>query len=132
MLDRCFLKCHPPLATLCDLFVGGNMMTPYETPYDPDAQQREWERQYGKVIAKAWSDGDFKKRLLANPAEVLKSEGLKVPPGVQVKVVESTDELFHIILPPKPREELSEEDLKAIAMAPAYTWCHNCKSMQST
>jgi hypothetical protein len=88
----------------------------------------EFESGYSKLIAKAWADEAFKKRFLANPAAVLKEEGLEVPSGVQeVKVVEGTDRLLYLVLPPKPSEELSEEDLRTLAAAGPYTWCHWCK-----
>jgi hypothetical protein len=92
-------------------------------------QHSEWEQKYSMLIAKAWTDEAFKKRFLANPAAVMKERGLEVPYGVEVKIVESTPNLLYLVLPPKPTEELSEEDLLAIVAqaAPPYTWCHQCK-----
>jgi hypothetical protein len=88
----------------------------------------EWEAKYSKLVAKAWTDEAFKERFLANPAAVLKEEGLEVPPYVQqVKVVEGNDSTLDLILPAKPSEELSEEDLQSFAAAAPYTWCHWCK-----
>lgn len=86
----------------------------------------EWETKYSRLIAKAWTNEAFKRRFLANPAAVLKEEGLEVPYSVEVKVVEGTDSLLYLVLPPKPSEELSEEDLQAFSAAPPYTWCHWC------
>lgn len=71
---------------------------------------------WGQIVAKAWSDETFKKRLLAEPAVVLKEHGVEVQPGYQVKIVEDTDTLLHLNLPPKPTaEELSEEELANVA-----------------
>ncbi len=77
---------------------------------DNDARQ-----DYGKVVAKAWSDDAFKAQLLSDPAAALKEAGVAVPDGVEVKVVENTETLFHLVLPPRPDEELSDEALDKVA-----------------
>jgi hypothetical protein len=70
---------------------------------------------FGKIIAKAWRDPAFKAALIANPAAALKAEGLDVPDGMVVSVVENTDKQFHLVLPPVPSDELSDEALDAVA-----------------
>ena len=92
------------------------------------AQSQEWTKKVGQITAKAWSDADFKRRLLSDPAAVLKDYGLAVPPDVKIKVVEDTDTLMHLALPPKPTgKELSEEDLAAVAGgAMAAPTCRRC------
>jgi len=62
----------------------------------------EFQKAYGRIVAKAWADEDFKQRLLSDPTTVLKENGINVPEGVQFKVVESTGSLVHLILPAKP------------------------------
>jgi hypothetical protein len=64
---------------------------------------------------KAWRDPAFKAELIANPAAALKAEGIDVPAGMTVTVLENTDELFHLVLPPVPSDELSDEALDAVA-----------------
>ena len=71
--------------------------------------------QFGKIIAKAWRDPAFKAELIANPAAALKAEGIDVPAGMAVTVLENTDKQFHLVLPPVPSDELSEEALDAVA-----------------
>ena len=72
--------------------------------------------QWGQIVAKAWQDDGFKKRLLANPSAILKERGLEVPAGVQLRVVENTDQVVHLTLPAKPRKgELSDEQLEGVA-----------------
>ncbi len=44
-----------------------------------------------------------------------KAEGIDVPAGMTVTVVENTDKLFHLVLPPVPSDELSDEALDAVA-----------------
>jgi hypothetical protein len=75
----------------------------------------DWNKQWTKLIARAWADEAFKRRLLASPAAVLQECGLAVPPGVQVKVVENSDQVLHLMLPPRPVGELTEEELEQVA-----------------
>jgi hypothetical protein len=73
-------------------------------------------KQWGQVVAKAWQNDQFKKRLMAEPATVLKENGVDVPAGVQLRVVENTDQVVHVTLPAKPREgELSDAELAGVA-----------------
>lgn len=71
---------------------------------------------WGQIVAKAWQDESFKKRLLANPAAVLKDQGLETPAGVQLRVLENTDRLVHLTIPARPNAaELSDAALDAVA-----------------
>lgn len=72
------------------------------------------QKAWGKVVARAWSDVAFKKRLLSNPVKVLKENGIQSPPDVTVKVVEDSAKVIHLILPNKPAE-LSDEELDQVA-----------------
>ncbi|WP_368419954.1 hypothetical protein [Rhodovarius sp.] len=38
-----------------------------------------------------------------------------MPAGLTVRVVENTDKQFHLVLPPVPTDELSEEALDGVA-----------------
>jgi hypothetical protein len=76
--------------------------------------REEMNKKMGKVIAKAWSDADFKARLLANAAEILQAEGIEIPAGVKIDVVENTNEHFYLVIPNQP-EELSDEQLDKVA-----------------
>ena len=81
--------------------------------------------EFGKIIAKAWRDPVFKAELIANPAAALEAEGIDVPAGVTVTVLENTDKLFHLVLPPVPSDELSDEALDA--MAGGWSSCYMCR-----
>jgi hypothetical protein len=88
---------------------------------------------WARIVAKAWADESFKKRLIADPKAILKEQGLEVAPGVQLKVIEDTENLHHLTLPPKPAEgELSEEELSMAAGGISLTkWlCFGCQSTQ--
>ena len=77
-----------------------------------DQQSKQWEQ----IVVKAWQDEGFKKRLLAEPAAVLKEHGLEVPPGIELRLVEDTEQVLYLTLPAKPRTgELSDEALAAVA-----------------
>ncbi len=76
----------------------------------------ESRKNYGKIVAKAWSDEQFKAGLMADPKTVLKENGVDVSDSVEVKVVENTDNVIHFTLPPKPEEgELSDAELENVA-----------------
>lgn len=70
---------------------------------------------WSQIVAKAWADDKFKQRLLADPAAVLKENGLTVPAGLTVKVAEDTDKVRNLILPVNPAAELSEAELDLVA-----------------
>jgi hypothetical protein len=76
--------------------------------------QQEQTRKYGQVVARAWQDAAFRARLLADPGGVLREQGIEVPAGTQVRVVENTDEVFHLVLPRRPRD-LADDQLDQAA-----------------
>lgn len=70
---------------------------------------------YGKIVARTWRDPAFKEKLIADPHGVLKEAGFAVPAGMTVSVVENTAKHFHLVLPPKPTGELSDEALDGVS-----------------
>ena len=80
------------------------------------ASGSDWELRWGLLVADAWADDALKKRLLSDPAAVLKERGITTPPNVQIKTIEDTANVMHLVLPMKPAEaELSEEELSTVA-----------------
>lgn len=78
--------------------------------------QEEQMRKMQQIIAKAWMDEAFKQRLLSDPATILKKEGVEILAGVEVRIVEDTDKVSHLVLPRKPSSaELSDEQLSNVA-----------------
>ena len=71
------------------------------------------EGKMGALLARARTDEELRKRLLAEPAEVLRAEGTALPPEVKVKVLENTANLLHIVLPAK-QEALADETLDRV------------------
>jgi hypothetical protein len=76
----------------------------------------DFEYQWSQLVARAWADPAFKAKLIADPAAVLKENGIQVPAGITIKVVENTPKVLHLTLPlPPAPEELSEEELHRAA-----------------
>lgn len=56
----------------------------------------------GQIMARCWSDASYKVKLLADPVTVLHAEGVPVPEGVQVRVLENTAQVTHLVIPARP------------------------------
>lgn len=71
------------------------------------------------IIAQAWQDEAYKQELMNNSKSVVEKEfGVQFPPQVNVHVVQEDPTNFYVVLPIRPNlseEELSEEELEAIA-----------------
>jgi len=81
-----------------------------------DAPKNSFESEFAtKAIAKAWSDPAYKARLLADPQAALAEVGVSAPENLKFKVVENTADVVHLILPPPPSGELSEESLALVS-----------------
>ena len=70
-----------------------------------------------RAIARAWTDADYKARLINDPHAALAETGVEVPAGITVKVVENTTDTHHLVLPVAPPEagEVSMEELEKVA-----------------
>ena len=80
----------------------------------------EERKEYSKVIAEAWADDTFKKRLLEDSATVLKESGIEIPEGMKVRVVEQKEDEILLRLPPKPKEMVGAEELLARMQASLF------------
>ncbi len=74
-----------------------------------------FQKNYAKIVAKAWSDPKFKEQLLKNPEAVLKEQGIEIPKGTKIKIHENTEDTMNFVLPKMPSEKLSEKDLESLA-----------------
>ena len=63
---------------------------------------------FAGIVARYYGDSDFKARLDADPARVLREEGLEIPDGVSVKLLFNTDEMLNIVLPHVSKEQSRE------------------------
>ena len=70
--------------------------------------------QYQQLVANCWADEAFKQRLLDNPVETLAAEGMSVPEGVTIRVVEDSARALTLVIPAKP-DVLSDDQLADVA-----------------
>jgi hypothetical protein len=76
----------------------------------------ELEDRWQQLVARAWSDPALKAKLLTDPAAALKEEGVNLPAGMKVNVVENTDTVLNLVMPVKPApSELSEDELMGVS-----------------
>lgn len=70
-----------------------------------------------KAIARAWTDAEYRQRLLSDPHSALAEAEIEIPAGAKVKVVEDDTATRHVVLPVAPdnASELSKEELERIA-----------------
>ena len=64
-----------------------------------------------RIVARAWSDAGFKRRLLNDAAAAFAELEIAPPPGIAFRVLEDGAGLNHLVLPPPPPKEIefSEE-----------------------
>ncbi len=65
---------------------------------------KEHRKKMAKVVAKAWSDASFKRKLMSDPKTILEAQGVTVPEGLEIEVVEQTKDLVYIVIPFKPED----------------------------
>jgi len=88
--------------------------------------REQFEKAYGRIIAKAWTDEGFKQRLLSEPTIVLQEHGIEFPEGVEFRMLESTSSLIYLIVPPRPGpEDMEVEDLEKRLVA-NFTHTYSC------
>jgi hypothetical protein len=93
-------------------------------------QQMSEDLLWSQVVARAWCDEAFKKRLLSDPRNVLAEHGMDVPQGTEVLVeegeevrVDDADQVRRFTFTLHPPDELTDEDLAEGAVA---WWCGAC------
>ena len=86
--------------------------------------REDFQRAYGKVVARAWADAEFKALLLRDARTALSSVGIEYPEDIDVIVRENNVREMNLVLPPQPAEgEFSEEDIDKItdgSVVPCY------------
>jgi len=68
-----------------------------------------------EILKRATTDPEFHDRLKADPRGVLAENGLKIPDVVEIRTVQSDANVVYLALPPRPSDELSEEELEQVA-----------------
>jgi hypothetical protein len=72
-----------------------------------------------QLATKAMTDATFKKLFLENPLATLKAEVGEAPEGLEIKVLENSNKVFHLVLP-QNSSELSDGDLDGVAGGSQY------------
>ena len=88
-------------------------------------KNKNLEAVWAEISAKAWTDETFKKQLFANPEKILQEYGLDTR-QMHYRVVENTEKTTNLILPEKPKGNLSQEELKQIAAAGSQAILWRC------
>ncbi len=55
---------------------------------------------FGRLMSQAIDDPALRKRLVESPMKVLAEAGVELPSGVTVEILENTDKVIHLVLPP--------------------------------
>lgn len=75
-----------------------------------------------QLIIELYADSELKVRFLKDSASVLKEKGFDVPCDTQIRPVEDTRTLKHVVLPYlEPDEKLTPEELEA-RLSKTGTW----------
>lgn len=75
---------------------------------------------FRRVIEKSWADSKFRDRLISDPANTLKSEGIEPPTDTDIKVIQSSPKQRYFVLPPAPDSKLSAKEVKDKSQASDY------------
>jgi len=93
-------------------------------------QERFQQKQWGQIVARTWSDPEFKARFIAEPHVVLREFGIEPAAGMEIRVVQDEPGVQHLILPACPAEDLAEVELTPGAVGYCYCaysyYCGRC------
>ncbi|GAA2756905.1 NHLP leader peptide family RiPP precursor [Actinopolymorpha rutila] len=92
------------------------------------APEGDFNELWAQLVARAWDDEALMKRLKSDPRSVMEENGLPVPHGLKVKVVQNSEDTIYLPLAKKPTlAELSEDDLSQVSAAarPIGGYCGN-------
>ena len=99
------------------------MNTPMNTPATrtPPAPPPTVEEMTGigsklESLADDWrADPALRARGARAPGEVLSERGLDIPTDRDMRIVENTGEVYHLIMPPDPNARLADENLRSVS-----------------
>jgi hypothetical protein len=57
------------------------------------------QKKLSALMTRAWMDRDFRERLKIDPKKVLQEEGLDLPSGLDVKIIQNTQYQIYLVLP---------------------------------
>ena len=82
----------------------------------------EQRKQLADLFAACWKDETLKQRFMSDPKAVLAEHGMAVPDGIDVNVVENTDNTVHITMPAPPSGHMDLSDDELSNAAGGGTW----------
>ena len=88
------------------------------TPPAPPPTAEEMTDIGGKLesLADDWrADPALRARAARAPCEVLSERGLDIPTDRDLRIVENTGEVYHLVLPPDPNARLADENLRSVS-----------------
>lgn len=83
--------------SLRELLVEKGVVTEEEVAQEVEAMRKRGYERGARVVAHAWVDADYKKRLLASGTKACEELGLEVP-ALKLLVVENTAEVHNVIV----------------------------------
>jgi len=72
-----------------------------------------------KILQECWENDAAKAAFINDPKAVLAAHGMDVPEEMDIKVVENSNSLTHIVLPANPSDEVKAMDLDDSELAAA-------------
>ncbi|MCC5789718.1 MAG: NHLP leader peptide family RiPP precursor [Opitutales bacterium] len=76
----------------------------------------EFQKTLETIYAQCAKDKAFRQRFVADPKAVIQEQGIELPSQLKFKVVENQKpNVLTLHLPPKPTQELSDEELESVA-----------------
>lgn len=80
-------------------------------------QKDDARKKLGKVIARAWTDAEYRKKLHSHPHDALAEAGITVPTSQKIKVLEDSADTLHVVIPARPAQvtdqQLRSDDVHA-------------------
>ena len=62
---------------------------------------------FGQLIQSAVNDEKLRRKFVAAPRQTLAEAGIALPDGLDVQVLENTDKVIHLVLPPLVQSDVS-------------------------
>lgn len=93
-----------------------NPTQPTDLAPEREEQFRRNYAAFADLAARYSQDPELRSRIDSGDVDgPLTDLGIRVPTGVEAKIVANTADTFHLVLPPNPNTELGEEALGAVA-----------------
>ena len=83
--------------SLRELLVEKGIVTEEQVAEEVEAMRKRGYERGSRVVARAWVDADYKKRLLANGTQACEELGLEIP-ALKLLVVENTPEVHNAVV----------------------------------